>query len=78
MNYRDIPIGVMMIKCAKCGGVFDPRRQAAYCKGRGHAVRHYPTLHVDMPEFEVQEQKAKTPKRAPFQSDFRLLWNDDL
>ena len=69
---------VTMIKCAKCGDLFDPRHQAAYCRGRGHAIRHHKTMYVEMPEFETQKQKAEMPKQAPFQSDFRLLWNDDL
>jgi hypothetical protein len=31
-----------------------------------------------MPELKARKQKAKPPQREPFQSDFRLFWNDDL
>jgi hypothetical protein len=67
-----------MIKCEKCGCLFDPTRQASYCKGRGDAVRHYPTVPVDMPEFKVTKVGPPKTRREPFQSDFRLIWNDDL
>ena len=68
-----------MIKCIKCGNLFDPTKQAAYCKGgRGHGINHYPTKPVDMPEFKTAKPAPSKPKRKPFQSDFRLFWNDDL
>jgi hypothetical protein len=67
-----------MIKCEKCGSLFDPTKQASYCRGRGHAVRHYPTVPVDMPDFKVTKLSQSKPKREPFQGDFRMLWNDDL
>ena len=67
-----------MIRCGKCGDLFDPTKQAAYCKGRGHVIRHYATKPIDMPEFKTTEPRPSKPERKPFQSDFRLLWNDDL
>jgi hypothetical protein len=44
-----------MIRCGKCGDLFDPTKQAAYCKGRGHVIRHYATKPIDMPEFKTTE-----------------------
>jgi len=65
------------IKCEKCGNLFDPTRQASFCRGRGHAIRHHPTVPIDLPEFKAAGDPPK-PQREPFQGDFRLFWNDDL
>jgi hypothetical protein len=67
-----------MIRCARCGDLFDPTKQAAWCRGRGHVIRHHPTVRVNMPKFKTADPEPPKPKREPFQSDFRLIWNDDL
>jgi len=66
------------IKCEKCGNLFDPTRQTSFCRGRGRAIRHYPTVPTDMPEFRATKVGPSKPQREPFQGDFRLFWNDDL
>jgi hypothetical protein len=68
----------MTIKCAKCGYPFDPSIQASWCRGRGCAMNHYPTVRVDVPDFRPAEIEPPKPQRKSLQSDFRLLWNDDL
>jgi hypothetical protein len=64
-----------MIKCAKCGNLFDPSTQAAQCRGRGDPLRHYQTKKIEGLIVRV-EQKKPAPRRKPFQSDFRLLWDE--
>jgi hypothetical protein len=62
-----------MVRCPKCDGQFDPRVQSAAChKG----VRHYPIARVSewQPPPPVLADKSK--RRAAFQSDFQLLWDE--
>ena len=61
------------VYCPKCGGQFDPRVQSRAChKG----VRHFPIKRVS----EWQPPRAapadKPRRRADFQSDFMLLWDE--
>jgi hypothetical protein len=60
------------VKCRKCGIEFDPRVQSAACH---KAVRHYPIKRVS--EWVPPPQGQDKPRRrADFQSDFMLLWDE--
>jgi hypothetical protein len=63
-----------MVKCRKCGQQFDPRVQSAAC----HAgVRHFPIKQTSGWQPPAQPSNSDKPRRrADFQSDFMLLWDE--
>jgi hypothetical protein len=61
------------VKCPKCGEEFDPRVQSAACHKK---VRHYPIARVSEWQQPPSVSVDKPKQRAPFQADFRLLWNE--
>jgi hypothetical protein len=70
--YKNRPLSPGAVRCRKCGQQFDPRVQSAAChKG----VRHYPIERVC--EWQPPPAApAPKPRRADFQSDFMLLWDE--
>jgi len=59
--------------CAKCGGQFDPRVQSHACH---NGVRHYPIARISEWQPPPVALADKPQQRAPFQSDFMLLWDE--
>jgi hypothetical protein len=69
-NIRSLSLNT--IRCQKCGLDFDPRVQSAACHKK---VRHYPIVRTS--EWQQPPPAADKPRRrAPFQSDFMLLWDE--
>jgi len=62
-----------VVKCPKCGGEFDPRVQSRACHAR---VRHYPIKRVSEWQRPPAAPADKPRRRADFQSDFCLIWDE--
>jgi hypothetical protein len=62
-----------LITCAKCGQQFDASVQSAACH-RG--VRHYKIVRGSESWAPPAASADKPKRRAPFQSDFMLLWDE--
>jgi hypothetical protein len=67
------PLSPVKVKCAKCGTEFEPRCQSSACH-RG--VRHYPICRVSEWQPPLAAPAGKPKRRASFQSDFMLLWDE--
>ena len=61
------------VRCPRCGGQFDPRVQSAACH---NGVRHYPIARISEWQPPPVALADKPQQRAPFQSDFMLLWDE--
>jgi hypothetical protein len=71
--YKNRVLSPDMVRCPKCGGQFDPRVQSAACHKR---VRHYPIRRISEWQPPLAAPADKPQRRAPFQSDFMLLWDE--
>jgi hypothetical protein len=71
--YKNRVLSFGMLRCAKCGGQFDPRVQSAWC---GKKLHHFPVKQISewLPPPAVPADKPR--RRADFQSDFMLLWDE--
>jgi hypothetical protein len=71
--YKNRVLSPGMVRCPKCGTQFDPRMQSAACH---KSVRHYPIARVSEWKPPAQPSPGKPRRRADFQSDFMLLWDE--
>jgi hypothetical protein len=62
-----------LVPCPKCGQQFDPRVQSSFC---GKTIRHYPVTGISEWQPPMVALPDKPKQRAPFQSDFMMLWDE--
>jgi hypothetical protein len=62
-----------MVRCPRCGRQYDPRVQSAACHKN---VRHYPIRRISEWQPAPIAPADKPRRRADFQSDFMLLWDE--
>jgi hypothetical protein len=71
--YKNRVLSPGMVRCPKCGQQFDPRVQSAACHKE---VRHYPIKRISEWQPPPAAPADKPRRRAQFQSDFQLLWDE--